>query len=527
MGRYVTWGRCLDCQAEIGAATTCPQCGLAQTNVAANLLRWHLTEAEQALAAARRPAPVEPENPEYAAYPPYPIAGIPRPTTQPRPAPSTSAVLLGLGAVCLVVAAIVFVSVQWSSLSIGAKAAVLLGVTTGFGVLTSWSIRRGLRTSAEAFSCIFVVLAAIDFAAAQAGGLLGDALTDDQTAWITATIAVVAGAGWGRIAASTRVAPLTGVQVLASVGVLFLCVLALEEDWARNEYVALALMAACVFIAVAAARLALWTLAVGSLTVGGLMFATAFCSSLGRVLDQSTLHDLWATGAAIGWVACLAITGLAASTALLARWTRRVAACITTVGLVLLALRPMEGEPRNDVLAALAAVAVALALAAVVASDAAGVWRLGARVALVPVVIGVGAAALPAVLLASARIVMPATDPWQQDYGRRTHLDPWLLDVDSRPLAAGLALFATLLAIALARRLRLPSSWSVLLLATPCAAVATLGRAWPLWGVVVVLAMLALVGGVVALAARSTAAVQGAYVCGRLHSACNDGRAGF
>ncbi|HSS58879.1 MAG TPA: hypothetical protein VLK59_12780 [Solirubrobacteraceae bacterium] len=437
---------------------------------------------------------------------------MPRPAAKPRPAPSTSAVLLGLGAVCLVVAAIVFVSVQWSSLSIGAKAAVLLGVTTGFGALTWWSIRRGLRTSAETFSCIFVVLAAIDFAAAQAGGLLGDTLTDVQAAWVTAAIAVVAGAAWGRVAASTRVAPLTGAQVLASIGILWLCVLALEEDWARNEYIALALVVACVAVAVVAARLALWMLAVGSLTVGGLMLATAFAASLGRVLDQTTFHGLWATGAAVGWVVCLALAAVAASTPALTAWVRRVAACTATIGLALLVLRPLEGEPRNDWLAALAAVAVGLAIAAVMASSADGVWRLGARVALAPVTLGVGAAILPAVMLSAARIVVPATDPWQQDYGRRTHLDHWLLDVDSRPLTAGLAMFATLLALALALRLRLPSAWSLTLLATPCAAVAALGRAWPLWGVVVILAMLALIGGVVALAARSTTAVYGFYV---------------
>jgi hypothetical protein len=507
MGRYVNWGRCLDCQAEIGIASTCPKCGLVQNNVAANLLRWHLTEAEEALAAARRPAPDEADSyPEAAAYAPYPLADLPRPSRPARPAPSTSAVLLTLGAVCLVVAAIVFVSVQWSSLSIGAKSAVLLGVTAAFGALTSWSVRRGLRTSAETFSCIFVVLAAIDFAAARAGGLLGDGLSDDQTAWITAGIVVVAGVAWARAAASTRVSPLNGAQALAAVGVLWLCILTLNEHWARGEYVALALTAVVVGATVGAARLALWTLAVGALVVAGLMLAIAFAVSLVRVLDETTLHGLWSTVAALGWLLCLALAALAASAPVFARWIRELAACVVTVGLSLLILRPMEGAPRDEWLAALSAVAVGLALAALVANDGARAWRLGARVALVPVAVGVAAAAVPAVLLAAARVVTPAVDPWQQDYGHRTHLDRWLLDIDSRPLTVGLALFATVLAMELARRLRLPSGWSLILLATPCAGVAALGRAWPLWGVVVVLAILALSAGVVALTARSTVA---------------------
>jgi hypothetical protein len=497
MGRYSTWGRCLDCQAEIGPASVCPACGLVQNSPEANLLRWHLSEADDVLAAARRPA-MEPY--EQAAYAPYPITALPRPTRPNKPRPSTSTVLLGLGAVCLVVAAIVFVSVQWSSLSIGAKSAILLGVTAGFGALTRWAIGRGLRASAEAFSCIFVVLTALDFVAARQGGLLGDGLSDDQTTWVAAAILVAAGAVWAPLAVATKIGQLTGAQVLAALGVFWICLLALGEDWTRTEYVAFALMVAVAGVALAAARLAVWTLAVCALAVGAVMFLTAAGSSLVRVLDESTLDGLWSTGAAAGWVGCLVIAALAASVVRVPLPTRWVAACVTTVGLALLLLRPMEGAARDQWLAALAAVAITLALAAVVAD---AVWRVGARVALIPVVIGVGAAAVPAVMLAAARVVVPAHEPWQHDFGRRTHVDRWLLDIDSRPLTVGLALFATLLAVSLALRLRLPSPWSVGLLATPCAGVAALGHAWPLWGVVVVLAMLALSAGVVALAARS------------------------
>jgi hypothetical protein len=122
------------------------------------------------------------------------------------------------------------------------------------------------------------------------------------------------------------------------------------------------------------------------------------------------------------------------------------------------------------------------------------------------VAVGVLAAAGPAILIAAARVVVPAFEPWQQDYGRRTHIDRDLLAIDSHPLTAGLALFVTAVAVAVAQRRRLPSPWSLVLLATPCAAVAALGRTWPLWGVVVVMAMLALSAGVVALAARSPVA---------------------
>jgi hypothetical protein len=500
MGRYVTWGRCLDCESQLGIATVCPQCGLAQNNVAANLLRWHLTEAEQALAAARRPAP---EEAEPLPYPPYPIDGLPVASVRARRAPSTSAVLLGLGAVCLVVAAVVFVSVQWSSLSIGAKAAVLLGVTAAFGALTWWSVQHRLRTSAETFSCIFVVLTAVDFAAAQAGGLVGDGLSQDQTVWITAAIVVGTGAVWPRLAVRTAVAPLHAAQVLAALGGLWLCVLALSEHWTRDEYVAFALTAVVSCVAALAGRLALWTLAVGFLLITVPLLATAFVTSLARVLDGTTLHSLWSTGAAAGWVCCLLLGALAASARVVSAWARLPAACFASVGVLVLLLRPLEGSDRQDWLGALAGAAAAVALATLVADS---VWRLGLRVALAPVVVGMGAAVLPAVVLAAARTVVPAFEPWQRDFGRRTHLPRELLDVGSPSLAAGLALFATLLAVAVAHRLRLPSGWSVVALATPCVGVAALGRAWPLWGVVVVLAMLALTAGAAALATSSTTA---------------------
>jgi hypothetical protein len=50
---------------------------------------------------------------------------------------STPAILLALGAISM--AAIVFVTVSWSDLSLAWKSAILLVVTAGFGGVAVWS----------------------------------------------------------------------------------------------------------------------------------------------------------------------------------------------------------------------------------------------------------------------------------------------------------------------------------------------------------------------------------------------------
>src|SRR4029079_17104880 len=75
------------------------------------------------------------------AYPSFPAAA----TADRRhglSAASVPRILLGLGATCLLVAAVVFLAVAWSDLGMGARTAILLTLTAGAAAATGWMARR-------------------------------------------------------------------------------------------------------------------------------------------------------------------------------------------------------------------------------------------------------------------------------------------------------------------------------------------------------------------------------------------------
>ena len=96
-------------------------------------------------------------------------------------------ILLGLGALCLLVAALVFLAVAWASLGIEGRTAVLGGFALVAGVLTAWVARRDLRAGAEALSAVTLGLLALVLGGAWRAGWLGT-LGDEP-------FLVVAGAG--------------------------------------------------------------------------------------------------------------------------------------------------------------------------------------------------------------------------------------------------------------------------------------------------------------------------------------------
>ena len=81
--------------------------------------------------------------------------------------------LLGLGALFILVAGSIFISVTWGSLGVLGRALVLLAVTALIGGLGSFVTRRGLRASAEAVWSVFFGLLTLDWFAARNQGLAG------------------------------------------------------------------------------------------------------------------------------------------------------------------------------------------------------------------------------------------------------------------------------------------------------------------------------------------------------------------
>ncbi|HYF74503.1 MAG TPA: hypothetical protein VD864_16865, partial [Nocardioides sp.] len=213
---------CPDCSARLPLrVVTCPGCGLRlDVPLASELLRT-LRTADDLLARLRAES-ADPSAPAAAGLPPYPA---PRPAPQPAPPParhqpgglsalSVPKILLGLGALCLLVAAVIFLAVAWSWLGVGGRTAVLVALTLVSGGLGVWLGRRGLRVAAEAMTTVGLGLLALDVVGADNAGWLGDVDAAGLTCAVGGAVLVAALA----LAQTTRLgAPQVGSVLALSV----------------------------------------------------------------------------------------------------------------------------------------------------------------------------------------------------------------------------------------------------------------------------------------------------------------------
>lgn len=198
MSRYLRPGSCLDCGNTLGGLEACPRCGVRQVGPEAAELRRLLAAADELLLRMRRATePLAAASPGTSER----VGNSGRRKARPRrsaprlPSVSGSVILLGLGALCVVVAAVVFVSVAWSDLPLASRAAILLGVTTSVGAVAVLAVRRALLGSAEVLTVLFAILVALDFVAARFGDLAGlGALSLRATEWVTSLLLVAVGA---------------------------------------------------------------------------------------------------------------------------------------------------------------------------------------------------------------------------------------------------------------------------------------------------------------------------------------------
>lgn len=200
MRTYADPTRCPDCAAPLRpGASQCAQCGLVLAGQLGQQLFATLTEADRLLGlmrAARTPSAVQsssavresvlvgggstvPPAPIAGVAPPAPSASIPAPRAERHralPVPRASSVpkiLLGLGALCLLVAAAVFLAVTWSRLGVGGRTATLLVFTATTGAITWWGARSGLRAVVESLGLVTLGLVALDVLGARNAGWLG------------------------------------------------------------------------------------------------------------------------------------------------------------------------------------------------------------------------------------------------------------------------------------------------------------------------------------------------------------------
>ncbi|HEY0776150.1 MAG TPA: hypothetical protein VGD51_18835, partial [Nocardioidaceae bacterium] len=198
MTRYADPERCPDCLSPMPfGAPRCPSCGLSLEGPLAAALFATLTHADDLLvtlrtateAAAAAPA-VPAATPEARGAAQAEAGGVatlirPEPPPPPGlpPAPprphhglagtSVPKILLGLGALCLLIAALVFLAVTWSAMSVAGRTATLVGFTVLAGGLTAWAARRDLRAAAESLGVVALGLLTFDLFGARDAGWLG------------------------------------------------------------------------------------------------------------------------------------------------------------------------------------------------------------------------------------------------------------------------------------------------------------------------------------------------------------------
>ncbi|MGY2874168.1 hypothetical protein ACVW00_001358 [Marmoricola sp. URHA0025 HA25] len=350
---------CPDCRAPLDAASTCTGCGLRLVGPAASELWQRMQEADRLIAQLRAAhavisASTLPTAPRSA--PPARPTSASAASAAQRPASTGSSVpvvLLALGGLCLLVAAVVFVAVAWGSLGLAAKTAILLAVTGLFGAGAVAVTRRDLRLAAETLWLVVAGLVGLDLAAAYGADLLGlGRLSDRDAVGMVGAALLGLAVGVGAWATTTPLRRLHGLVGVAAVGTLLL---AGAEAWASDHNplaVALSVpllagLAWCIdrvterhlrptALVVAGAALLSWLALVGY--------------GVDRMSTTATDRAWWTDLA--GWP-LLAAAVAAAVPALAPRaadWLRMVAAGGSLVTLGLFAVGPSDG-PTADLLA--------------------------------------------------------------------------------------------------------------------------------------------------------------------------------
>lgn len=388
------------------------------------------------------PPPTAPPLAPAAPYPPYPA----RPAVPSgRPARGLGAasvpkLLLALGALCLLVAAAVFLAVAWSSLGVGGRTAVLVTLTVATAAGGQLLARRELTVAAEALTAVALGLLALDLVGAADAGWLGDLgeaglVLTVGAALLTASLALTALTP--RLAAPQLVAPL-------GLGLAALGTAHLSDDWPL-----LASLAVLGSAGLAVVGRGLRVLPVPALVAGLLAYAGLGVLALGEAFTEPTLRWLWLEGHGV-WLVVAA--GLALLPWAVVRTSNEARVCGTAFAggvLTLAAAAPVLDDGLTRVALAACAAAVVWALVSAVTPPR---WYAAPRVPLAGSL--VVALAAPAVLAVQAlQSLLTVAPPWTADAGVR--LDPPALAAHPLllPLGVAVALLAAALALPRTRRL--------------------------------------------------------------------------
>lgn len=451
MMRYADPLVCPDCRRSFEyGVPACPHCALPLRGAAAQELYTTLLRADSLI-----------EQLRVSAAAPAPAAAVPMPGSVPPPAAprpsrldaaSVPKILLGLGATCLLVAALVFLAVAWSSMGMTGRTVVLLTLTALAATTMVWLARRTLRAGSESFAVVALGLLALDLSGAEDAGWFGD-LSGGGFTLLLGGILAAAGLSVARYGQSSPVNRLASGEVVAFLGTAAagLGLVDLLPDHVG------ALVAIFTTLAVAAiARAGRFTdLALGLAMLAALWWLMLLLAGLGPIVDDPTASYIWGDLKAWPLLVAAALSAVPAVLGTLASPLRVTAAGIAAATLGLTASVVVIGNPLDHVAYACLAV---LAVAVVGVATLPLPWRWASVSLLVPAAVGVVFLTLLQGGYAASRLVF---EPWSAapgDHVRNTDLPlaGWLLPLLVAGLVASVGAGARLLEESLDWRIAAP-----------------------------------------------------------------------
>ena len=411
MPPYADPTRCPDCCASLPSdPVACPRCDLPLTDPLATTLYRTLQAADEilvqlrataptaAVAAAAPPPAAAPAGAGAAGLDPWTPEAYPAPA--PSPASSEAAprrglsaasvpkILLGLGALCLLVAAVIFLAVAWSWLGVGGRTAVLVSLTLATGALGFRLGSRGLRVAAESLTAVALGLLALDVVGADNAGWLGDVGDSGLACAVGAALLL---ASLGLLLAP---APLVVPQLVSAIGLAVLVVGATGLT-AHDQVVAALAVLAFAGLAFVGRLRGVGVLPWAALAGGAFWWATLALDGLAGALEHPTVTGLWVDGHGWAMLASAALVLLPA--AFLPRYPGLAAACGAGAALIVtlaVALPGLDEGATELTLVSLGALVLWTAVAAVTPTR----WVLTPAVPL-------GLAALPVSLVSAALLL--------------------------------------------------------------------------------------------------------------------------
>ncbi len=329
MTRYADPQRCPDCGSPIDyGATACSACELPLQGPLAQQLFVTLSRADELLASLRAgtgfarvaSSPVVDHAPTRLtdqATGTAPTGSVATPGVPAAPATAPSAgmsgasvpkILLGLGAGCLLVAALVFLAVTWSVMGVGGRTATLVGFTAITGGLTAWVAGRGLRGAVEALGLVTLGLGTLDVVGAKSAGWFGD-LSEPSFLVLLGALLTAAATGACLWLRRTPSGAFTSGEVVAGIGVATAAIgLTAGEWWTVDARLVVATLAGLATV-VAFRQLTLHVATVLAATVSGFTWLGLVSSGLDRILESPTLQGVWADGGGLPLLAAAALVG--------------------------------------------------------------------------------------------------------------------------------------------------------------------------------------------------------------------------